>query len=74
MITPGFHLIPLFIGLGLLAPLNSTSVIALVSCAVSMSAGVFLILVVGHPRDGIILVSWALPEAALAIISKQAPE
>lgn len=74
MITPGFRLIPLFIGRGLLAPLNSTSVIALVTCAVSMSAAIFLILEMSHPRDGIILVSRAPLEAALAIISKQAPE
>ena len=65
-----FWLIQLFIGLGLLAPLNSTSVIALVTCAVSMSAAIFLILEMNHPLDGIIDVSSAPLEAALAVISK----
>jgi len=81
MIASGFRLIPLFIGRGLLAQLSSTSVNALVSCAVSMSAAIvsmsaaiFVILEMSHPRDGIILVSRAPLEAALAIISKQAPE
>ena len=70
MIVLGFWLIQLFIGLGLLAPLNSTSVIALVTCAVSMSAAIFLILEMNHPLDGIIQVSSAPLEAALAVISK----
>jgi hypothetical protein len=70
LIVLGFWLIQLFIGLGLLAPLNSTSVIALVTCAVSMSAAIFLILEMNHPLDGIIQVSSAPLEAALAVISK----
>jgi hypothetical protein len=65
-----FWLIQLFVGLGLLAPLNSTSVIALVTCAASMSAAIFLILEMNHPLDGIIQVSSAPLEAALAVISK----
>jgi hypothetical protein len=70
LIVLGFWLIQLFIGLGLLAPLNSTSVIALATCAVSMSAAIFLILEMNHPLDGIIQVSSAPLEAALAVISK----
>ena len=70
LIVLGFWLIQLFIGLGLLAPLNSTSVVALVTCAVSMSAAIFLILEMNHPLDGIIQVSSAPLEAALAVISK----
>ena len=70
LIVLGFWLIQLFVGLGLLAPLNSTSVIALVTCAVSMSAAIFLILEMNHPLDGIIQVSSAPLEAALAVISK----
>ena len=54
----------------LVAPLNSTSVTALVTCAVSMSAAIFLILEMNHPLDGIIQVSSAPLEAALAVISK----
>ena len=70
LIVLGFWLIQLFVGLGLLAPLNSTSVIALVTCAVSMSAAIFVILEMNHPLDGIIQVSSAPLEAALAVISK----
>ncbi len=70
LIVFGFWLIQIFIDLGLLAPLNSTSVIALVTCAVSMSATIILILEMNHPLDGIIQVSSAPLEAALAVISK----
>jgi len=70
LIVLGFWLIQIFVGLGLLAPLNSTSVIALVTCAVSMSAAIFLILEMNHPLDGIIQVSSAPLEAALVVISK----
>ena len=70
LIVLGFWLIQLFIGLGLLAPRNSTSVIAMLTCALSMSAAVFLILELNHPLDGIIKVSSAPLEAALAVISK----
>ena len=70
LIVLGFWLIQIFVGLGLLAPLNSTSVIALVTCAVSMSAAIFVILEMNHPLDGIIQVSSAPLEAALAVISK----
>ncbi|MGB9356784.1 MAG: DUF4239 domain-containing protein [Azonexus sp.] len=66
----GFWLIQLFIGLGLIAPRNSTSVIAMLTCALSMSAAVFLILEMNHPLDGLIKVSSAPLEAALAVISK----
>jgi hypothetical protein len=66
----GFWLIQLFMGLGLLAPLSSTSVVALVTCAVSMLAAIFLTLEMNHPLGGIIQVSSAPLEAALAVISK----
>ena len=70
LIVLGFWLIQLFVGLGLIAPRNSTSVIAMLTCALSMSAAVFLILEMNHPLDGIIKVSSAPLEAALAVISK----
>ena len=70
LIVLGFWLILLFIGLGLIAPRNSTSVIAMLSCALSMSAAVFLILEMNHPLDGLIKVSSAPLEAALVVISK----
>lgn len=70
LIVLGFWLIQLFIGLGLIAPRNSTSVIAMLTCALSMSAAVFLILEMNHPLDGLIKVSSAPLEAALAVISK----
>ena len=74
MIVHGLRLIPLFIGLEMLAPLTSTSVIALVTCAVSISAALLLNLEMNHPLDGIILVSSAPRAGALAVISKQTPE
>ncbi len=70
LIVLGFWLIQLFVGLGLIAPRNSTSVIALLTCALSMSAAVFLVLEMNHPLDGLIKVSSAPLEAALAVISK----
>ncbi|MGA8391525.1 MAG: hypothetical protein WB775_05250 [Burkholderiaceae bacterium] len=70
LIVLGFWLILLFIGLGLIAPRNSTSVIAMLSCALSMSAAVFLILEMNHPLDGLIKVSSAPLEAALVVIRK----
>jgi len=70
LIVLGFWLIQLFIGLGLIAPRNSTSVIAMLTCALSMSAAVFLVLEMNHPLDGLIKVSSAPLEAALAVISK----
>ena len=70
LIVLGFWLIQLFIGLGLIAPRNSTSVVAMLTCALSMSAAVFLILEMNHPLDGLIKVSSAPLEAALAVISK----
>ena len=70
LIVLGFWLIQLFIGLGLIAPRNSTSVVAMLTCALSMSAAVFLILEMNHPLDGLIKVSSAPLEAALAVIGK----
>ena len=58
------------VGLGLIAPRNSTSIIAMLTCALSMSAAVFLILEMNHPLDGLIKVSSAPLEAALVVISK----
>jgi len=70
LIVLGFWLIQLFIGLGLIAPRNSTSVIVMLTCALSMSAAVFLVLEMNHPLDGLIKVSSAPLETALAVISK----
>lgn len=70
LIVIGFWLVLLFVGLGLLAPRNSTAIVALVICALSMSAAIFLILEMNQPFDGIIKVSSAPLEAALAVISK----
>ena len=63
-------LVLLFAGLGLLAPINTTSVIALFTCAISMAAAIFLILEMNHPQGGIIQISSAPVTEALAIISK----
>lgn len=70
LIVLGLWLVQLFAGLGLLAPLNSTSVIALVTCAISMSAAIFLILELSHPLHGIIQVSGVPLTGALAVISR----
>jgi hypothetical protein len=66
----GFWLVLLFVGLGLLAPRNSTAIVALVICALSMSSAIFVILEMNQPFDGIIKVSSAPLEAALLVIGK----
>src|SRR5262249_11645368 len=50
-------LVTLFAGYGLLAPRNTTVVVVLVVCALSVSAALFLILELGRPFDGVIRVS-----------------
>jgi hypothetical protein len=70
LIILALWLVLLFAGLGLLAPINTTSVFALFTCAISMSAAVFLILEMNHPQDGIIQISSTPLTEALAIISK----
>lgn len=70
LLVLGFWLFLLFMGLGLLAPRNATSVLALLTCILSMSAAVFLILELNHPLDGLIKVSSEPLRAALVVISR----
>ncbi len=60
----------LFIGLGLIAPRNSTAAIALLACALSMSGAIFLIVELTRPLDGWIQVSKLPVVRALQMISK----
>lgn len=70
LLVLGFWLFLLFVGLGLLAPRNTTSVLALLTCILSMSAAVFLILELNHPLDGLIKVSSGPLRAALVVVSR----
>lgn len=70
LLVLGFWLFLLFMGLGLLAPRNATSVLALLTCILSMSAAVFLILELNHPLDGLIKVSSGPLRAALVVVSR----
>ncbi len=61
-----FWLTILFTGFGLFAPRHATIVVALLVCAVSLSAAVFLILEMDRPFDGFITVSAEPMRRALA--------
>jgi hypothetical protein len=61
-----FWLTILFIGFGVFAPRHATVVVALLVCAVSLSAALFLILEMDRPFDGLITVSSQPMRSALA--------
>jgi hypothetical protein len=61
-----FWLTILFTGFGLFAPRHATVVVALLVCAVSLSAALFLILEMDRPFDGFITVSSQPMRSALA--------
>jgi hypothetical protein len=63
-----FWLSVLYIGFGMLTPRNATAFAALLICAVSISAALFLILELNHPFDGAIKVSSLPLEKALALL------
>lgn len=65
-----FWLTVLFAGLGLLAPWNFTSVLALLVCAVSMSAAIMLILEMNSPLEGMIKVSGTPMQKAIDSLGK----
>lgn len=60
----------IFLGFGLLAPRNSTVVITLLLCALSVSGAVFLILELDRPFDGLIQISNEPMRKALANLGK----
>lgn len=57
LVTLVFWLTVLFTGFGLFAPRHATIVVALLVCAVSLSAAIFLILQMDQPFEGFIVVS-----------------
>jgi hypothetical protein len=61
-----FWLAVLFAGFGLFAPRHATVVVALLVCALSLSAAVFLILEMDRPFEGLVTVSAAPMRTALA--------
>jgi hypothetical protein len=61
-----FWLAILFAGFGLFAPRHATVVVALLVCALSLAAAVFLILEMDRPFEGLVTVSAAPMRTALA--------
>ena len=61
-----FWLTILFAGFGLFAPRHATVVVALLVCALSLSAAVFLILEMDRPFEGFVTVSPEPMRTALA--------
>lgn len=66
LVTLVFWLTILFTGFSLFAPRHATVVVALLVCAVSLSAAIFLILEMDRPFDGFITVSAEPMQSALA--------
>jgi len=60
----------LHLGFGLLAPSNTTILVVLLTCALSVSAAIFSILELNHPLDGIIRLSNAPLEKAWELLGK----
>lgn len=60
----------LFLSFGLLAPQNTTALTALLVCGISISVAIFLILELNRPLEGVIKVSNAPFQKALALIGK----
>ena len=60
-----FWLTVVFAGIGVLAPRNATVVVALVACAMSVAAALFLILELDSPYSGVIVISDAPLRIAL---------
>ena len=61
-----FWMTVLFFGYGLLSPRNRTLVITLFVCAMSVSGAIFLVLELSRPFDGIVRISRATMQDALA--------
>ena len=65
-----FWLSLLFTSFGLFAPRNQTVVVALLLCALAISGGIFLILELGSPNNGLIRVSVTPIELAVQQLQK----
>jgi len=74
LVVLALWLVVLFAGYGLLAPRNPTVIAVLVVSALSISAALFLILELGRPFDGVIRVSSAPLQQALAPLDKDTPK
>jgi hypothetical protein len=61
----------IFVGFGLFSPRNGTVIAALFLCALSVSGAVFLILEMDHPLDGMVRISEAPLQNALAILTSR---
>ena len=66
LVTLVFWLTILFTGFGLFAPRHATVVVALLVCAASLSAAIFLILEMDRPFEGFITISAEPIQSALA--------
>jgi hypothetical protein len=66
LVTLVLWLTILFTGFGLFAPRHATVVVALLVCAISLSAAIFLILEMDRPFEGFITVSAEPMQSALA--------
>ncbi len=65
-----FWLVVLFAGYGLLAPNNTTVVLVLAVCALSISTALFLILELDRPFDGVVRISSAPFRDALSLLGR----
>ena len=66
LFTLAFWLAILFTGFGLFAPRHATVLVALLVCAASLSAAIFLILEMDRPFEGLITISAEPMQSALA--------
>jgi hypothetical protein len=66
-----FWLSMIFASFGLFAPVNSTVIVVLFVCALSVAGAIFLILELDQPFAGLIRISDEPMRKALAIIGQQ---
>lgn len=60
----------IFVSFGLFAPRNTTVIVALLICALSVSRAIFLILELDRPYEGLLRVSSAPLHSALAHLGR----
>jgi hypothetical protein len=65
-----FWLSVIFAGFGLMAPANPTTTLTLMLCALSVAGAIFLILELDRPFDGLIRISSAPLQTALAQLGR----
>jgi hypothetical protein len=71
LIALAVWLVVIFLGFGLLAPVNATSTLALIAGAFSVACAVFIILELDHPFAGVVRVPSQPMLKALANLSKE---